>query len=70
MPSSPRGEARLLDDVAASFVTKLRSRAPYLFDGTRELVDVEKQELLWAEGKAREKSQALGLDSGNLESES
>lgn len=67
--ASRRG-AFTLDDVAASFVSKLRSRAPYLFDGTRELVDVEKQERLWAEGKAREKSQALGLDSGNLDLES
>lgn len=40
-------------------MAKLRSRAPYLFDGTNELVAIERQEQLWAEGKAREKSQAL-----------
>ena len=56
--ASRRG-AFTLDDVADSFVAKLRSRAPYLFDGTNELVAIERQEQLWAEGKAREKSQAL-----------
>ncbi|MBK4142319.1 nucleoside triphosphate hydrolase [Corynebacterium macginleyi] len=43
-----------LDDVAASFVQKMRSRAPYLFDGTTEIVSVEEQNRLWAEGKSRE----------------
>ncbi|MBK4156526.1 nucleoside triphosphate hydrolase [Corynebacterium macginleyi] len=43
-----------LDDVAASFVQKMRSRAPYLFDGTTEIVSVEEQNRLWEEGKSRE----------------
>lgn len=43
-----------LDDVAASFVGKMRSRAPYLFDGTVDIVGVEEQNRLWAEGKSRE----------------
>ncbi|MGD7001788.1 MazG nucleotide pyrophosphohydrolase domain-containing protein [Corynebacterium halotolerans] len=42
-------------DVAASFVTKMRSRSPYLFDGTTEMMDVEEQHRLWAEGKENEK---------------
>ncbi|MGX4761637.1 MazG nucleotide pyrophosphohydrolase domain-containing protein [Corynebacterium minutissimum] len=49
-----RRGAFTLDDVAASFVNKMRSRAPYLFDGTEDVVGVEEQERLWAEGKARE----------------
>lgn len=40
-----------LDDVAQSFVTKMRARAPYLFDGTTEIVDVDTQERLWRAGK-------------------
>ena len=40
-----------LDDVAQSFLTKMRARAPYLFDGTTEIVDVDTQERLWREGK-------------------
>lgn len=44
-----------LGDVALAFVLKLRSRAPYLFDGTDDLVPVEEQERLWAAGKARER---------------
>ena len=44
-----------LDDVAMSFVNKMRSRAPYLFDGSEDIVGVEEQERLWADGKAREK---------------
>ena len=40
-----------LDDVAQSFVTKMRARAPYLFDGTAEIVDVDTQERLWRAGK-------------------
>lgn len=51
--ASRRGDFTL-DDVAASFVEKMRSRAPYLFDGTRDIVEVEEQERLWAAGKARE----------------
>lgn len=42
-------------DVAASFVAKMRSRSPYLFDGTTEMVDVDEQNRLWAEGKRNEK---------------
>ncbi|GAB3596352.1 Nucleoside triphosphate pyrophosphohydrolase/pyrophosphatase MazG [Corynebacterium faecale] len=41
-------------DVAASFVTKMRSRSPYLFNGHQGMVTVEEAERLWAEGKARE----------------
>lgn len=41
-------------DVAASFVAKMRSRSPYLFDGSEGIVEVEVQERLWALGKARE----------------
>ena len=41
------------EDVAASFVAKMRNRAPYLFDGTTSIVSIETQERLWAEGKAR-----------------
>lgn len=41
-------------DVATSFVDKLRSRSPYLFDGTTRVVAVEEQERLWALGKSRE----------------
>ena len=41
-------------DVAAAFVAKMRSRAPYLFDGSTGLVDQATQDRLWAEGKARE----------------
>lgn len=51
-----RRGAFTLDDVAMSFVNKMRSRAPYLFDGTEDVVGVEEQERLWAEGKAREKN--------------
>lgn len=48
-------------DVAQSFVAKLRSRSPYLFDGSRGVVPVEEQERLWAQGKAREKQLPPGL---------
>ncbi|WJY68528.1 MazG nucleotide pyrophosphohydrolase domain-containing protein [Corynebacterium auris] len=41
-------------DVAAAFVDKMKSRAPYLFDGSAGLVGLEEQERLWAEGKRRE----------------
>lgn len=41
-------------DVAGAFVEKMKSRAPYLFDGSAGLVTVEEQERLWAEGKSRE----------------
>ena len=41
-------------DVATSFVRKMRSRAPYLFDGSTGVVSVERQDTLWARGKASE----------------
>ncbi|MFP7366441.1 MazG nucleotide pyrophosphohydrolase domain-containing protein [Corynebacterium callunae] len=44
-----------LSDVAASFVAKMRSRAPYLFDGSTGIVTEAEQERLWALGKAQEK---------------
>lgn len=44
------------DDVAQAFVDKLRSRAPYLFDGSEGPVDKKTQDRLWEEGKAREKA--------------
>ncbi|SDR81867.1 MazG nucleotide pyrophosphohydrolase domain-containing protein [Corynebacterium timonense] len=43
-----------LADVAAAFVDKMKSRAPYLFDGSTGLVGLEEQDRLWAEGKRRE----------------
>lgn len=43
-----------LNDVAASFVSKMRSRSPYLFDGTITTVAQEVQQRFWEEGKARE----------------
>lgn len=45
-----------IDDVAESFVDKLRSRAPYLFDGTSRQVSVEEQERLWEQGKRAERA--------------
>ena len=42
-------------DVAQAFVDKMRSRAPYLFDGSTGIVALEEQDRLWAEGKARER---------------
>ncbi|MHA2789476.1 MazG nucleotide pyrophosphohydrolase domain-containing protein [Corynebacterium sp. S7] len=41
-------------DVAASFTEKMKSRAPYLFDGSDGIVSEKEQERLWEEGKARE----------------
>ncbi|QNE89253.1 nucleoside triphosphate hydrolase [Corynebacterium incognita] len=49
-------------DVAESFVKKMASRAPYLFDGTDTVVDTETQDRLWAEGKARERREAEERD--------
>ncbi|MEJ5927526.1 MazG nucleotide pyrophosphohydrolase domain-containing protein [Corynebacterium sp. H128] len=43
-----------LEDVAAAFVDKMRSRAPYLFSGGDRVVARAEQERLWAEGKRRE----------------
>ncbi len=47
-------------DVAESFVDKLRSRAPYLFDGTTLPVGVDEQNRLWEEGKRAEKNATTG----------
>lgn len=52
--ASRRG-AFTFHDVAASFVAKMRSRSPYLFDGTAGIVGVDEQNRLWAEGKRNEK---------------
>ena len=57
--ASRRG-AFTFSDVAESFVEKLRSRAPYLFDGTTLPVGVDEQNRLWAEGKKAEKNAATG----------
>lgn len=46
-----------LDNVAAAFVSKMRSRAPYLFEEGDRIVPIAEQERLWQEGKAREKAQ-------------
>lgn len=43
-----------LQAVAQSFVDKMRSRSPYLFDGTTRTVPIEEQNRLWAEGKKRD----------------
>lgn len=51
--ASERG-AFSFPDVAGAFVAKMRSRAPYIFDGSTGPVDIETQDRLWAEGKARE----------------
>lgn len=61
--ASERG-AFSLDDVASAFVTKMRSRAPYLFDGSTGPVDEETQDRLWAEGKAREARQTSECSAG------
>lgn len=42
--------------VAASFVHKMRSRAPYLFEDVERLVSQDEQNRLWEEGKRREQS--------------
>lgn len=42
-------------DVAEAFVEKMKSRAPYLFDGSTGIVPIDLQDELWAEGKRREK---------------
>lgn len=42
-------------DVAGSFVAKMRSRSPYLFDGTTGTVPTAEQDRLWREGKEKEK---------------
>lgn len=40
-----------MNDVAQAFVDKMKLRAPYLFDGTTDIVDAETQDELWARGK-------------------
>ena len=52
--ASRRG-AFTFDDVAGAFVAKMRSRAPYLFDGTTGLVDEDEQDRMWAQGKRSER---------------
>ena len=47
-----------MGDVAQAFIDKLRSRAPYLFDGTVFVVDIETQDRLWQEGKRAELAHA------------
>lgn len=47
-----------LDNVAQSFVDKMRARAPYLFDGTREMVPAAEQQRLWKLGKVRQRGEA------------
>lgn len=44
--------------VAASFVHKMRTRAPYLFEESERPVGVDEQNRLWEEGKRREQSAA------------
>lgn len=51
--ASERG-AFTFADVAQAFVDKMKSRAPYLFDGSTHPITTAEQERLWAEGKARE----------------
>lgn len=51
-----RRQAFSLDDIAASFIAKMRSRAPYLFDGTTGVVAQEEQDRLWAAGKRAEEA--------------
>ncbi|UDL78714.1 MazG nucleotide pyrophosphohydrolase domain-containing protein [Corynebacterium uberis] len=41
-------------EVAQAFVDKMRSRAPYLFDGSSGVVDEEEQQRAWQAGKDRE----------------
>lgn len=53
-----------LDGVAMSFVDKMRSRAPYLFDGTEEVVPTAEQKRLWAEGKRRERCATMNPHGG------
>lgn len=45
-----------LDDVAASFTAKMRSRAPYFFDGSTGPVDLDRQNDSWEAGKRAERS--------------
>lgn len=47
-------EAFTFFDVAQSFLDKLHSRAPYLFDGSTGIIDEATQDRLWQAGKRRE----------------
>lgn len=49
-------------DVAASFTEKMKSRSPYLFDGSEGIVSEAEQDRLWQEGKAREKKDKEGFN--------
>ncbi|MGP6173711.1 MazG nucleotide pyrophosphohydrolase domain-containing protein [Corynebacterium sp. A21] len=51
--ASRRG-AFTFNEVAGSFVAKMRSRSPYLFDGSTGRISQEEQDRAWAEGKQRE----------------
>ena len=55
-----RRSAFNFDDVAGAFVAKMRSRAPYLFDGTTGLVGEDEQNRLWAQGKRNERDSGEG----------
>ncbi len=44
-----------LDEVAQSFVDKMRSRAPYFFDGSTGPVHLDRQNKAWAAGKRAER---------------
>lgn len=48
-----------IEDVAADFVAKMRSRAPYIFRPGAEIVPVEEQERLWQEGKRKQSGPVL-----------
>lgn len=52
--ASERG-AFTFPDVAEAFVEKMKSRAPYLFDGSTGTVKKDVQDRLWEEGKRKEK---------------
>ncbi|AKK10756.1 MazG nucleotide pyrophosphohydrolase domain-containing protein [Corynebacterium uterequi] len=56
-----------LDDVAASFIAKMRSRAPYLFDGSTSMVDALTQDELWQAGKLQESGESLDDETGERE---
>ncbi|MBV7281245.1 MazG nucleotide pyrophosphohydrolase domain-containing protein [Corynebacterium sp. TAE3-ERU30] len=54
-----RGDFSMVE-VAQAFVEKLQVRAPYLFDGTTEIVAVEEQKNLWEKGKQTEQRRERG----------
>ncbi|MDO4910611.1 MAG: MazG nucleotide pyrophosphohydrolase domain-containing protein [Corynebacterium sp.] len=41
------------EDVAQAFVDKMRHRAPYLFDGSTDIISEEEQDRIWQEAKNR-----------------